>query len=109
MGLYIFYTNEGYTIAPNTEELESSQVLGIENGGNKKEALYNLYKNNDWIKENCFSEEEIRCYALLKPEILDNIKILLDYLWENEKKNWEKCGCPKDHIFQIMQQIKKAI
>ena len=42
MSTYIFYTDEGYTIAPNNEELESLQVLGIEDGETKEEALANL-------------------------------------------------------------------
>lgn len=56
MGTYIFYTDEGYTIAPNDEELDSLQVLGIEDGNSREEALANLYKNNEWIKENGFRE-----------------------------------------------------
>lgn len=70
MGTYIFYTDEGYTIAPNNEELDSLQVLGIEDGESEEEALANLHKNNTWIKTNGFSELRIRCYAILKPDIL---------------------------------------
>lgn len=68
MGTYIFYTDEGYTVAPNNKELDSLQILGIEDGETEKEALANLYSHNGWIKENGFSESRIRCYAILKPE-----------------------------------------
>lgn len=68
MGTYIFYTDEGYTVAPNNKELDSLQILGIEDGETEKEALANLYGHNGWIKENGFSESRIRCYAILKPE-----------------------------------------
>lgn len=44
MSRYIFYTDEGYTISPRGEELESLQVLGIEDGDTREEALANLYK-----------------------------------------------------------------
>ena len=74
---YIFYTDEGYTIAPNGEELENLQVLGIEDG-ETEEALTSLYKNNKWIKANGFSELRMRCYAILKPEKLKVLKDILD-------------------------------
>lgn len=66
MNTYIFYTNEGYTAAPNGEELENLQVLGFEKGFTKEEALSNLYTNNEWIKTTGFSEREIKCYAISK-------------------------------------------
>ena len=78
MNTYIFYTDEGYTIAPNGEELESLQVLGIEDGETEKEALVSLYKNNEWIKANGFSESRMRCYAILKPEKLEVLKNILN-------------------------------
>lgn len=68
MNVYIFYTDEGYTIAPNGKELESLQVLGIECGKTEEEALANLYKNNEWIKANGFLESRISCYVILRPE-----------------------------------------
>lgn len=68
MTTYLFYTDEGYTVAPNNKELDSLQILGIEDGETEKEALANLYGHNGWIKEKGFSESRIRCYAILKPE-----------------------------------------
>lgn len=68
MTTYLFYTDEGYTVAPNNKELDSLQILGMEDGETEKEALANLYCRNKWIKENGFSESRIRCYAILKPE-----------------------------------------
>lgn len=65
MSAYLFYTDEGYTIAPNNEKLENLQVLGIEYGKTREEALTNLYKNNEWIKANGFSESRIRCHSIL--------------------------------------------
>lgn len=66
MNTYIFYTNEGHTTAPNDEELENLQVLGIEKGFTKEEALSNLFTNNEWIKTTGFSESGIKCYAISK-------------------------------------------
>lgn len=64
METYIFYTDEGITIAPNDEYIENLQVLGIESGKSQKEATMNLLKNNTWIHDMNFSEERIRCYAI---------------------------------------------
>jgi hypothetical protein len=65
MAKYIFYTDEGYTIAPNGKDIENLQVLGIEDGESKDEAYNNLFKNNKWIKENGFSAEMMRCYEIV--------------------------------------------
>ena len=65
MTTFIFYTDEGYTIAPNNEELNNLQVLGFEEGETKEEALVKLYENNEWIKANGFTKWRIRCKALL--------------------------------------------
>lgn len=74
MATYIFYTDEGVTIAPNNEFIENLQVLGIEDGTSKQEATMNLFKNNEWIKSMEYSEEKIRCYAILKPNVMKQIK-----------------------------------
>ena len=39
MNTYLFYTDEGYTVAPNNNKLDSLQILGIEDGKTKDEAL----------------------------------------------------------------------
>lgn len=64
MSTYIFFTDEGYTVAPNNEKLESMQVLGIEDGDTKEDAFANLIKNNEWIEENGFRKYKIRSYAI---------------------------------------------
>ncbi len=109
MSTYIFYTDEGYTISPTDEELDSLQVLGIECGNTREEALANLYKYSKWIKENGFSEMRFRCYAIIKPEILEDIKSVIRFLWESEKKHWEESGCPDEHIFQTLKRIQRNI
>ena len=59
MNEYIFYTTEGYTIAPNEDYgVENCQVLGCACGNNKDEARDNLMKENLWISEDGFSESE---------------------------------------------------
>lgn len=109
MSSYIFYTDEGYTIAPNDEELESLQVLGIEDGDSKEEALANLYKNSEWIRRCGFSESRMRCYAILKPDMLEEVKTIVNCLWKDEERHWEENGCPDEHIFQVLRKIRGGI
>lgn len=59
MKQYLFYTGEGYTVSPNDSELESLQILGIEEGNDEEEALLNLIQTNDWIIESGFKMERI--------------------------------------------------
>ena len=46
MSEYIFYTTEGFTQAPNGNNVENCQVLGRAFGKNIKEARCNLIKEN---------------------------------------------------------------
>ena len=109
MNTYIFYTDEGYTVSPNNEKLDNLQILGIEDGSTREEALANLYKNNAWIKTNGFSELRFRCYSILQPEILEEVKSVIQYLWESEEKHWEESGCPDKHIFQILKRSQNNV
>lgn len=52
---YVFYTAEGFTQAPNGEDIENCQLLGRAFGNDKNEALSNLQKENPWIKDGCFN------------------------------------------------------
>lgn len=46
---YIFYTTEGFTQAPNGNDIENCQMLGIAKGKDKVEAKDNLLRDNPWI------------------------------------------------------------
>ena len=53
---FIFITQEGLTTAPNHEDIENLQFLGITNGENSREAFENLLKENEWIRESDYTE-----------------------------------------------------
>lgn len=56
MNEYIFYTTEGYTIAPDDSyEVDNCQVLGFALGETEEEAKRNLLEQNKWIVEAGFS------------------------------------------------------
>ena len=60
MNEYIFYTAEGYTMAPNENvNVENCQLLGTAMGNDEYEAKSNLLNDNPWIIEAGFSPSEI--------------------------------------------------
>ncbi|MCQ2077797.1 MAG: hypothetical protein MJZ20_12365 [Bacteroidaceae bacterium] len=61
---YIFYTTEGFTQAPDGEDIENCQLLGRAYGIDKHDALSNLLKENPWIKERGFEPHEAICKEL---------------------------------------------
>lgn len=65
MNTYLFYTDEGYTVAPNNNKLDSLQILGIEDGKTKDEALIKLLRNNEWIKKKAFQNQGYTLSLLL--------------------------------------------
>ncbi len=65
MKSFIFYTGEGITVSPNNSLCENFQVLGFEKGLSKDIALETLLKNNSWIYEYGFSQNEIICKEIL--------------------------------------------
>lgn len=63
---FIFYTFEGFTIAPNNEELESMQILGFEKGEDLEDATNKLIENNPWILKSGFTFEKIKSKKILE-------------------------------------------
>ena len=64
MAEYIFYTAEGFTQAPNGNEIENCQLLGKAYGDNTNQALDNLLKENPWIEEHSYDPHKISCLKL---------------------------------------------
>lgn len=59
MNHYLFYTTEGYTLAPDKQEIENCQLLGRADGKNKDEALQQLLVENHWIIDHNYDIEAI--------------------------------------------------
>lgn len=69
---FIFLTSEGQTTAPNLEDIENLQVLGITNGYNSREAFNRLLQENAWIKEAGYKEVMV---MELKNEEVKNLSL----------------------------------
>lgn len=108
MANYIFYTDEGFTISPNNTKLNNLQILGTANGKNPNSAITNLIKNNPWITESAFNKEKIKHHKILKKQAENNLKFVIDYMWNDEQKHFEEYDDekPKDHIYLKLEKLK---
>ncbi|MBO4640807.1 MAG: hypothetical protein J5710_13735 [Treponema sp.] len=90
MNEYVFYTFEGYTESPTGKECKNIQLLGFESGMTKKDAKKNLIEKRNWIKELDFDVNEIESKQLLSYENKQDINTIIEYLWQDEKRNFEE-------------------
>ena len=94
MEKYIFYTTEGFTQAPDGEDIENCQLLGCTYGQDKQEAMDNLLTENPWIKERGFEPRKAICAELATThnaeDKLSFITGLLDERQLEEYSNWLK-------------------
>jgi hypothetical protein len=108
MAQFIFYTFEGNTIAPNNTDVENLQILGIENGLCSNDALEKLLTNNKWIEKSGFSKDKIKNYAIVSASFQNDVQTMIDYLWNDEKRHFEESGHRDNHIFRVLQRLKKG-
>lgn len=91
---YFFYTTEGFTQAPDGNDIENCQLLGRAYGKDKHDALSNLLKENPWIKERGFEPCETICKELVSTSNaeakLSFLTNLLDERQLAEYMNWLK-------------------
>ena len=73
MEKYIFYTTEGFTQAPDGEDIENCQLLGCAYGQDKQEAMDNLLTENPWIKERGFEPRKAICAELATTHTMQRI------------------------------------
>ena len=94
MEKYIFYTTEGFTQAPDGEDIENCQLLGCAYGQDKQEAMDNLLTENPWIKERGFEPRKAICAELATThnaeDKLSFITGLLEERQLEEYSNWLK-------------------
>jgi hypothetical protein len=41
----------------------------------------------------------------MSPDLLEALVKLLEYNYEDEKRNWEECGKPDNHIFTSIKKL----
>lgn len=61
MKQFVFYTTEGYTYAPNSENVENCQILAFETANDKNEAMDLFKARYAYLSEQGFSMAEVVC------------------------------------------------
>ena len=91
---YIFYTTEGFTQAPDGEDIENCQLLGRAYGKDKHDALENFVKENPWIEQRGFEPHEAICEELASTANTETklsfLTSLLDKRQLEEYETWLK-------------------
>ena len=110
MNEYIFYTCEGYTYPPKeNKEVENCQVIGRAWDNNEQQAKKNLIKTQPWIEECGFDSNEFICKQLLTEDNKGDIKIVVEYLLQDEYKHFQEEGEPENHIYRTLLRLKEII
>lgn len=110
MNEYIFYTCAGYTEPPlESKEVDNCQVLGKAKGNTPKEAKELLIKNNPWIEKCGYKIELIISEQVLSKENKKDINLVLDYLIEDEFRNYQELEEPENHIYKTLLRLKDMI
>lgn len=110
MNEYVVYTADGYTSGPNTNvDVENCQVLGIIEEFSEEDAIKKLFKQNEWIPKAEFTEDNTIARPLLTSSIVEDIKIVIDYLWKDEYKYFQENYYPQDHIYRILKRLKEHL
>lgn len=107
MNEYIVYTTDGYTYGPNEDvNVENCQVLGIIEGLSEEGAINKLFEENDWIHRAGFIVENTIARPLLTDSVVEDIKMVIDYLWKDEHKHFIENHYPQDHIFRVLKRLQ---
>ncbi len=46
---------------------------------------------------------------IMNEQVEDDIRRVLDYCWDDEKKNWLEAGEDCDHIYSVLRRLAAAI
>lgn len=110
MNEYLFYTCEGYTYPPkDDEEVENCQVLGSAFGKDVLEARNHLENDCPWIKNCGFNIEESLSKQIFTDEIKQDIRVVVNYLMDNEFKHYQELDQQKKQIYNLLERLQTTI
>lgn len=108
--IYMIYTTEGCTYGPNSSvEVDNCQVLGTIEANSEISAIMKLFKQNEWIRKAGFSQDNAFVRPLINREIVKDIQTVIDYLWDDEYRNFQENHCVNNHIFETLLRLKKEL
>jgi len=105
MNKYVFYIDDECNKSSKNNKCENIQFLGIEKGKSQFEAKQKLISE----KKLNFEESTIKSKQLFSEDNKKEIKTVIEYLWEDEKKHFEENDCPSNHIFFILKKLKELV
>ena len=104
---YLIYTTEGATIAPNDEvQIENCQLLGRAIGEDLSEAVDNMFEEQKWLKLAGFNPDECFGAQIITNNQKEDLKELLDFLCT---EHFEESGFVDEHIFKIIERLRKIL
>ncbi len=107
MNKFIVYTTEGHTTGPNINaDVENCQVLGIIEGNSDNDAIKKLFNQNEWIVNAGFTLDNALALPLLTDTMVEDIRTVTEYLWEDELNHFQENHSPKNHVFRILKRLK---
>lgn len=110
MNQYVVYTTEGFTAGPNTDiDVGNCQLLGTIEGCSEEDAIKRLFEQDEWIQKAGFSMNNAIAHPLLTKSIQEDIKNLVEYLWEDEHRHFQENNDSQDHIFYTIKRLKDIL
>ena len=85
------------------------QLLGTIEGCSEEDAIKRLFEQDEWIQKAGFSMDNAIAHPLHTKSIQEDIKILVEYLWEDEHRHFQENNVSQDHIFYTIKRLKDIL
>ena len=46
--------------------------------------------------------------STLPPQVKQDVKIIVDYIWHDEERHYRESGYDKRHIFRVLKRLAKS-
>lgn len=110
MKTFIIYTTQGATSGPNIEtDVENCQVLGTIQANNSADAINELFEKNEWIHNAGFTKDYVLVNELFPSSIKKDIKEVIDFIWEKERKHSQGNTYLNNNIFRILKRLEESL
>jgi len=47
--------------------------------------------------------------SVLPPQVTQDIKVIVDYLWRDEERHYLESGYNKKHVFRVLKRLAAAV
>lgn len=60
-------------------------------------------------KKSRFFTRQCICTSSINREIVKDMQTVIDYLWDDEYRNYQENHCVNNHIFETLLRLKKEL